>query len=291
MLHLCTSALAFQAGGLRMHAPRAAMAPQMNLVDSLKDSVVPANQDKTLRNVVGYQALAWGIAGVAAPAFVQSKMLGVTATAASNTLIRGMGWSNLALAGRVTSGSDSDAATTGVIWFTMWYWALKNAAAAGTYVGQYVPALVTWNLVMAVVSARRNGGIWSSLTSADGALLDEVLPRDYELSTRNIVGMQTWLWGVAGLFFPAKVFGLFGLAVTPLVAALGVGNAITNLVLGGKIMGGTDNAAAANGVTFFGAWGVLTTLGVGAGLFTGQYVSLIGIWNIAMALYCATKLL
>ena len=93
--------------------------------------------------------------------------------------------------------------------------------------------------------------------------------------------MQTWLWGVAGLFFPAKVFGLFGLAVTPLVAALGVGNAITNLVLGGKIMGGTDAAAAANGVTFFGAWGVLTTLGVGAGLFTGQYVSLIGIWNIA----------
>ena len=120
MLHLCTSALAFQVGGLRMHAPRAAVAPQMNLVDSLKDSVVPANQDKTLRNVVGYQALAWGIAGVAAPAFVQSKMLGVTATAASNTLIRGMGWSNLALAGRVTSGSDSDAATTGVIWFTMW---------------------------------------------------------------------------------------------------------------------------------------------------------------------------
>ena len=124
MLHLATSALAFRiqvpAGSARMHAPRAVISPQMSLVDSLKESVVPANQDKTLRNAVGYQALAWGIAGIAAPAFVQSKFLGVTATATTNTLVRGLGWSNLALAGRITSGSDSDAATTGVIWFSLW---------------------------------------------------------------------------------------------------------------------------------------------------------------------------
>jgi hypothetical protein len=290
MLHLATSALAFQAGGLRMHAPRAVISPQMSLVDSLKESVVPANQDKTLRNAVGYQALAWGIAGIAAPAFVQSKFLGVTATATTNTLVRGLGWSNLALAGRITSGSDSDAATTGVIWFSLWYWALKNAVAAGTY-GGYASMLVTWNLAMAVVSARRNGGIWNSITSADGKLLDEVLPVDYEVSTRNIVGMQAWAWGIGGLFFPAKVFGLFGVVTNPLISALGVGNAITNLVLGGKIMGGTDDDAAANGVTFFGSWGILTTLGIGAGIFTGQYVSLIAMWNLAMALYCATKLL
>merc|ERR550514_391039 len=144
---------------------------------------------------------------------------------------------------------------------------------------------------MAIISARRNGGAWNSLTSADGKLLDQVLPTDYELSTRNIVGMQAFAWGVGGLFFPARVFSLFGLATSPLVLALGTGNAITNLVLGGKIMAGTDDDAAANGVTFFGSWGVLTTLGIGAGVFTGQYVSLIAMWNLAMALYCATKIL
>lgn len=160
------------------------------------------------------------------------------------------------------------------------YWALKNAVAAGTY-GGYASMIVTWNLAMAVVSARRNGGIWNSITSADGKLLDEVLPVDYEVSTRNIVGMQAWAWGIGGLFFPAKVFGLFGVVANPVISALGVGNAITNLVLGGKIMGGTDDDAAANGVTFFGSWGILTTLGIGAGIFTGQYVSLIAMWNLA----------
>jgi len=288
-----TSALAisFAAPSLRVVQPsRVAIGPQMGLVEAVKDSVIPANSEKSLRNAVGYQALAWGIAGVCAPAVVQSKILGVTATAGSNLLVRGLGWSNLALAGRIVRGSDPNAATTGVIWFTAWHLALKSAVGAGTYAG-YASALVTWNLVMAVVSARRNGGIWSSLTSADTTLLDQVLPSDYEVSTRNIVGMQAFAWGVGGLFFPAKVFGLFGLATTPLISALGLGNAITNLVLGGKIMSGSDDDAAANGLTFFGSWGILTTMAIGSGLFTGQYASLIAVWNLAMALFCASKLI
>jgi len=291
MLALCTTSLAFSVAPTLRHAPaRVSIAPQMGIVDALKDSVIPGSQDKTLRNAIAYQALGWGLAGAAAPAMVQAKCFGVTATAGSNLLVRGLGWSNLALAGRIARGSDSDAATTGVIWFSAWYLALKAGMTAGVYSG-YISAIVTWNLAMAIVSARRNGGIWSTLTSADGALLDQVLPADYEVSTRNIVGMQAFAWGIGGMFFPAKVFGLFGLATTPLVLALGTGNAITNLVLGGKIMSGSDDDAAANGVTFFGAWGILTTLGIGAGLLTGKYVSLIAMWNLAMALYCGSKLL
>ena len=140
--------------------------------------------------------------------------------------------------------------------------------------------IVTWNLAMAVVSARRNGGIWNSITSADGKLLDEVLPVDYEVSTRNIVGMQAWAWGIGGLFFPAKVFGLFGVVANPVISALGVGNAITNLVLGGKIMGGTDDDAARM-ASPSSARGAFYSLGIGAGIFTGQYVSLIAMWNLA----------
>ena len=169
------------------------------------------------------------------------------------------------------------------------YWALGKGAASGVYAG-YVGAIVTWNLAMAVIAARRNGGIWSTLTSADGKLLDEILPRDYEVTTRNIVGMQAFAWGLMGLFGSSTLFTLLGLTATPLLSALSLGNAITNLVLGGKIMGGSDDDAAANGVTFFGSWGVLAALGVGSGLLTGQYMSLVAIWNLAMAVYCATKL-
>lgn len=292
MLALTSTALAFSvAPNLHVHThARVAFAPQMGLVEAVKDSIVPANQDKTLRNAFGYQALAWGVASAAIPTMTQAKVMGVTATAGSNLLLRGLGWSNLALAGRIMRSSDAEAATTGVIFFSLLYTTLKAAVAAGTYAG-YVGHIVTWNLAMAVIAARRNGGIWSTATSADTKLLDEVLPRDYEVSTRNIVGMQVWAWGLGSLVAPAKVLSVLGLAASPLVNALTLCNAITNLILGGKIMGGNDDDAAANGVTFFGAWGILGTLAVGAGLMTGQYASLIAVWNLAMTAYCATKLL
>ena len=121
MLALCTTSLAFSVAPTLRHAPaRVSIAPQMGIVDALKDSVIPGSQDKTLRNAIAYQALGWGLAGAAAPAMVQAKCFGVTATAGSNLLVRGLGWSNLALAGRIARGSDSDAATTGVIWFSAW---------------------------------------------------------------------------------------------------------------------------------------------------------------------------
>ena len=58
MLHLATSALAFQAGGLRMHAPRAIISPQMSLVDSLKArraEVAGVNVDEELVEMIRFE--------------------------------------------------------------------------------------------------------------------------------------------------------------------------------------------------------------------------------------------
>lgn len=263
----------------------------MGLVDSVKNSVVPDNAEQTYRNVVGYQALGWGVAAAAAPAFVHSNIIGATATASSTLLMRGLGWSNLALAGRLTSGSDSDAAAAGVVWFSLWYWAMKNAVQAGAYGGARIGMVVVWNGLMALAAARRNGGVWNTLTSLDTTTLNSLLPRDYELSVRNFVGIQALGWGVGGFFFAPKILSLLGIAGSPLINAMLMGNAITNTVLAGKILGGTDDEAAANGVTFFGAWGVLGALAVRSGVLTGQYAMLVAIWNLLSAAYCASKIL
>lgn len=241
--------------------------------------------------MVGYQALGWGVAGALVPSMLTGNLLGATATASSNLFMRGLAWSNLALAGRFASGSDSDAATSGVLWFGMWYWALKQAVAAGTYAGTYMPMIVVWNGLMALSAVRRSGGLWNTVTNLDTSSLNSILPRDFEMSTRNFVGMQTLAWGVLGFLNPSFLFGLVGVAATPLVSALLLGNSISNTVLAGKILGGSDDEAAANGVTFFGAWGVLGALAVSKGVLTGQYAGLIAVWNLASAAFCASKIL
>jgi hypothetical protein len=277
----------------RVAPARVALHPQMGVMDvvnSVKDSVVPSNSDQTLRNAFGYQALGWGAAGLLAPTYLSANVLGVTATTASNMLMRGMALSNLALATRFTGGSDADAATTGVVWFGLWYWCLNNAVSSGAF-GGMVPMVVTWNAIMALVAARRRGGIWSTVTNADTELLDGLLPKDFDTSMRNFVGMQMSAWGVGLMFFASKVNSILGIATTPVLSALGVGLALTNLVLGGKVMAGTDNDAAANGVLFFGGWAVLNYMGKAAGVLTGANVGLLTLWNAACGAYCAYKLL
>lgn len=106
---------------------------------------------------------------------------------------------------------------------------------------------------MAIVAGRRNGGAYNTLTTADTTALSSLLPRDYETSTRNMVGFQATGWGIAGVFFPAFTFNLLGMAVTPVMSALMTGIGLTNIILGGKILGGSDDAAAANAITFNGA--------------------------------------
>lgn len=235
----------------------------------------------------GYQALAWGVGGLFAPAFMTTEILGQTVCATSTLCMRGIALGNLALAGRFTRGTDSDAATSGLIWFALWYNTLKNV---GFGTSGYVPVLATGNAIMALVAARRRGGLWKSITTADTELLDTLLPRDYKTSVRNVIGMQMSLWGLAGLFFPTALAATLGLAMSPFVSALTAGNAVTNLVLGGRVMGGSDEDAAANGVVFFGGWATLVYLAKAAGTLTGANLNLLIVWNGACAAYCAWKL-
>merc|ERR1719506_2365108 len=82
----------------------------MPVVNAVKDSILPPNSDKTLRNVFGVQALGWGAAGLLAPAYLCTNVLGVTGTPLALSLMRGMALGNLCLAGRFFGGSDADAA-------------------------------------------------------------------------------------------------------------------------------------------------------------------------------------
>lgn len=79
--------------------------------------------------MVGYQALGWGLSGLLAPAWLCSNILGVACTPAVAAALRGLSLGNLCLAGRFFGGSDSDAAATGVVWFSAWYLALKSAGS------------------------------------------------------------------------------------------------------------------------------------------------------------------
>lgn len=328
MLGLATAALAFSAApGLRPRAAvvRAPVVPQMGVMDFVngvkvsccrplffgsfqstpnhfflfetqshpsrfprpQDSVIPDNTDETLRNAFGYQALGMGAAGLLAPGWCHAKVLGVTATATSTLFLQGIALSNLAMAGRFTRGSDADAATSGLLLFGLWWKVLRDA---GAVFGGYIPQIITWNMIMSIVSARRRGGLWSSLTNADTDLLSGLLPRDYDTSLRNVVGGQILAWGVMGMFFPAFLASLIGFGVTPLISALGLGCAASNLVLGGRVLGGSDDDAAANGVVFFGGWAALTYLAKGAAVINGANLNLLILWNAAVAGYCAYKM-
>ena len=154
----------------------------------------------------------------------------------------------------------------------------------------YVPQIIVFQALMVLVAGRRNGGAYKTLTTADTTALSSMLPRDYETSTRNMVGLQMSGWGAAAVFFPAVTFNLLGLAANPLMSAMMTAIGLTNLVLGGKVLGGTDDAAAANAVVFNGGWAVLLALGRTAGVFSGTYVPVITVFNGAFALWCASKL-
>ena len=54
------------------------------------------------------------------------------------------------------------------------------------------------------------------------------------------------------------VFSTLGVAATPLLSALATGLGIGNLVLGGRIMRGSDGDATTNGVVLFGGWAILS---------------------------------
>jgi hypothetical protein len=261
-----------------------------DIVTSVKDAVVPANRDQTLRNAFGYQALGFGAMMIAAPHWYMGQF-GVTAMSGAATMMsRGLGLGCLMMSGQLTGGTDSEAAATGFLWFALWHRHLKaNAALFGGYIG----ALITWDLAMAVIAARRQGGLWKTITSLDVDGLNAVLPTSYDLKLRNFVGMQMAAWGVMCAFFQPFLFGKYvlSMASTPLTSVLATGISFQNFLVGGKIMAGSDEAAAPKGVLFFGGWAVLAAMAKSAGVLTGQYTNVLIAWNALSALYCAKTML
>lgn len=286
--------------GLVVHAPlrtriatvQPRMVPQMSLVDDVKAAVLPTNTEQTLRNLFGFQALAWGVGSIVAPTKMMSTVFGATVTPASLSLIRGCGFINLLLGARMAAGTDTDAAADGFLFFGGWHYLIKNAAAAGT-VAALSATVVTWNLLMTICAARRQGGLYKTVTSLDMGTLTSVLPKDRELTTQNIVGVQLFAWAVVCLFYPAILTGglLLNTAVTPVISLVVSGLGLGNLLLGGRVMRGDAKSAASTGLVLFSGWTVLSALAKQAGVFTGTYFGLCTVVNALTAAYCLKELL
>jgi hypothetical protein len=273
----------------------------VGLVPSTVKSVLPEDGAPTLKNAVGYQAWGWGVAGLVAPAWVTVNVLGAASPCASSVnMIRGACLANLLLGARlINKGNDASAAQTGFLWFGAWSLLMRNAINAGTFASQNFKLLAAWNLAMAVVSARRQGGIWKSVTTLDTDGLNQILPKDKEIfSVRSIVGLQMLAWGAYILFAPGNFFARFGvgtagrsgaLVVSAMTAFFAKGLAVNNLILGGKVLAGSDADAAKDGVVFFGGWCLLLSLAKSTGAVSGAALAPCLYWNAAMALLAAKK--
>lgn len=265
---------------------RAAPVAKMAIAD-IKDAVLPTDTDETLRNFVGYQALGWGVTGLVFPYQMMTSLFGSTLTAPAATLLRGMSIANLCLGSKICAGQDYEAATTGFVFFAGWTYLIKEGIKAGILSG-YSSQILLWNAICALVCARRNGGLFDTVTKLDVGTLSSLLPRDRETSTRNLVGVQLFAWGIIGAFYQSFLLGpnMLGVAGGALMSLQASGLGLANLLLGGRVLGGDDKAAAPIGAVIFGSWAVLGWLGKAAGIFTGKYILATTIWNAVFAAYC-----
>jgi len=286
-----TIASALMVSPMTKVTPRAPLV-SMGVVDSVKTSVVPDNTDQTLRNAFGLQAVGWGVGGLVVPNAMMTTLFGTAISGASVPLMRGLGVANLLLGVRMCKGSDSEAAATGFLFFAVWYKLLTKAVAAGT-IGGYGAQIALWNGLCALSAARRQGGLFDTLTKLDMSALTNLLPNDREVSVRNIVGVQTSIWGVICTFYQSFFFGskLLGCAAGTMGALTASGIGLAALLLGGKVTSGSEDDAASTGLVLFGAWATIGWLGKAAGVFTGSYMAAVTIWNAAVAAYCLTKML
>jgi len=263
--------------------------PMMGLGD-VKDAVLPATTEKTLSNFFGYQALGWGLAGVVFPTQLMVSLFGATPSPTGLVLMRGMSITNLCLGSKICKGTDEDAAATGFLFLAAWTYIINKFLAAGV-IGAFSAPIMTFNAIGALVAARRSGGLFKTVTALDMDALSNLLPRDQEMSTRNLVGMQLLSWGIISTFFSSVLFGpmLLGCALDAVMPIFAAGIGLGNILLGGRVMGGDDSSAASVGAIVFGGWAVLSWLGKAAGLLTGKYLLSITIWNAVFALYCLAK--
>jgi len=253
----------------------------MSIVDDVKSEVVPSSGlDQTLRNVMGLQMTAWGVGSLFVPKLMMDTMFATSLGGASIPLMRATGLCSMALGAKTSSGSDADAAMQGFLFFGMWTHLLR-----GSGWGAYTSYLILWNAACALSCARRQGGLFDTVTKLDTGALSSILPRDNQLSTRNMLGVQLLGWGVMSLFFQNFLTGgrLINGAVNSVVVA---GCGIANTLLAGRVFGGSDSDAASTGLVVIGGYGVIGYLAKTAGLFTGSWMTATVAWNLLFAAYC-----
>jgi len=246
-------------------------------VAEIKKAVLPADIGETSQAILSWTGLALGVGGLAKPAFVASKTLGIATSGASDVLVRGASLAALLLGARLGRDGDRDAAKSALLWMGGWHYILRGstgvAGRTATVCG-----------LLALSAARRSGGLWNALTTLDTDGLSSILPRDRTASFQNIVGAQMMAWGL-GLWFAPDflVTNLMGRASVSSTVIKGL--AINNLVLGGKVMAGSEDDAKTNGLLFFGGWAAIMLLAKNAGTMSGQYILPCLAWNAACAAY------
>jgi hypothetical protein len=90
-------------------------------------------------------------------------------------------------------------------------------------------------------------------------------------------------WRLTRRFSTTRRKILISTQVGPTILLQGL--AINNLVLGGKVMAGSESDARNNGLLFFGGWAAISVVARNAGLMSGQYAVPCLAWNAACAAY------
>ena len=247
-------------------------------VESIKGSVAPADLGATNQALYSWVGAAVGVAGLAKPAWLAEQTLGIATNGATDVIIRGSAMAALLLGARAGQESEANAAKTALLWFGGWWYFLRGSTGVA---GRTAAACG----LIALSAARRSGGLWKFATSLDTDGLSSILPKNRDVTMRNIVGMQMMGWGFALWFAPQLVTDSI-MGEKAAVAAVALkGLAVNNLVLGGKVMAGTEDSARTNGLIFFGAWTALSILAKNAGIASGQYLVPVIAWNAACAAY------
>ena len=145
-------------------------------------------------------------------------MMGMAALNPLETLVmQGSALALLGLGMHIRVGSDGDASQTGFLFFASWTYLMRNAGGVMSGTMFQVSTLV--NTLMAVAMARRQGGLWKTMTSLDTVGITSVLPRNDAINVRNVVGIQCLFWGLIGMFQSGYLFNTIMGATGPRGAA------------------------------------------------------------------------
>ena len=276
LVALATSVAAFQAPS-RVVAPFRPAAAALD-VESIKGSVAPSDLGDTQQALYSWVGAAVGAAGVVKPAWLAEKTLGLATNGATDVIVRGASMAAILLSARIGKESDANSAKSALTWFGAWYWITRGSTGAA---GRCAAACG----LLALSAARRSGGLWKAATSLDTDILSSILPKNQDVSMQNIVGMQMMAWGLGLWFAPGFVTSNIMGEKAAISAVMLKGLAVNNLVLGGKVMAGSESDAAVNGLIFFGGWTALSVLARNAGVASGQYLVPVIAWNAACAAY------